>query len=499
MRLCTMDEVLADVGRETGCSFSDDHVWTSTTCSSSSLGEDTTPIPTSGPSSDPTTAIPTRTTASSDPTSVSPTSGPSSDPSTAIPTTVPTTIGLSSHYIVDGCTGSACVLGDNGKPVECASDDSTTGSTKGDTDSDQIAVQCCALDGLSAARPGCVDGVTYAVAVDHCESSGMRLCTMDEVLADVGRETGCSFSDDHVWTSTTCSSSSPSEDPTPITTGDPISHYIVDGCTSESMCQLADDGKPSECAADGATKGSTSGITESSNIAVQCCAMDGSSASRPGCVQGVTFEDAENVCESEGMRLCTKDEVLADMGAMLGCSFSEYHVWTSTACPAANIVAWPTPQIATCLYEAGRSCGTQGKNLGVHESPESCANAVVGDDRCGDYFMFSEKYWAKWKCRCCSPGGETDMKTNKNWDLYTVDCTLPIESSTNSNVWIIVLRSFPSVNAWIASALLLLLLLTMYFVYKKRNSAKHNAYAKVQINDFEVVTDEDPELKELKA
>jgi len=122
----------------------------------------------------------------------------------------------SSHFIVDGCSGSTCGKNsrDNGKPVECASDDATKGSTMGDTDTDNIAVQCCAIDASSADRPGCVEGVTFDVAEAHCESVGLRLCTKDEVLTDMGRKTGCGFSNDHVWTSTACSlSSEPSLSP----------------------------------------------------------------------------------------------------------------------------------------------------------------------------------------------------------------------------------------------------------------------------------------------
>jgi len=138
----------------------------------------------------------------------SPSSPPTVSPSTQ-PTVVPSTPPSESpaHYIVDGCTGSTCSFADNGKPVECASDGFTKGSTMGDTNTDNIAVQCCAMDGSSAARPGCVHGVAFADAEDHCEANNLRLCTMTEVLSDMGRATGCLFSKYHVWTSTPCSAS----------------------------------------------------------------------------------------------------------------------------------------------------------------------------------------------------------------------------------------------------------------------------------------------------
>jgi len=139
------------------------------------------------------------------------------------------TAGASSHYIVDGCSGSTCGGGgDNGKPVECASDDATKGSTMGDTDTDNIAVQCCAINGPSADRVGCKKGVSFDVAEAYCEENGHRLCTKDEVLTDIGKMTGCGFNDDHVWTSTPCSlptvfdpSPSPTRSPSPEPTSSP--------------------------------------------------------------------------------------------------------------------------------------------------------------------------------------------------------------------------------------------------------------------------------------
>jgi len=243
---------------------------------------------------------------------VEPTAAPTTPAPTPVPTSMPTS-GMSAHMIVEGCSGliSDVDCPNDGKYPECAANDATTGSIYG---SDNIAVQCCAFDGQSAARPGCLSGVTFDVAESHCASNGMRLCTMDETLADLGSRTGCEFSDQHVWTSTPCS------------------HWIVDGCTGNSTCGRADDGKDPECAYDDATKGSTAGTTDSDHIAVQCCAMNGTYAARPGCVEAVNFEAAESHCATTGMRLCTMSEVLADLGVNTGCGFSDHHVWTATSC-----------------------------------------------------------------------------------------------------------------------------------------------------------------------
>jgi len=237
---------------------------------------------------------------------------------TATPTPAPTfDSGMSAHMLVEGCSGTRYSDVDcpyDGKYPMCASNDATT---EGD---DNIAVQCCAMDGSSAARPGCVEGVTFDAAKSHCASNGMRLCTMDETLADLGTRTGCEFSDNHVWTSTPCS------------------HIIYQGSLRSTVylhfhawIWTFEGELLPECAYDDATTNSTN-----DDIGVQCCAMDGSFAARPGCVQGVNFDDAESHCASNGMRLCTDLELFSDIGKLTGCGFSDHHVWTSTSCSQYN-------------------------------------------------------------------------------------------------------------------------------------------------------------------
>lgn len=44
----------------------------------------------------------------------------------------------------------------------------------------------------------------WAVANNWCENQGARLCTLDELLDDEARGTGCSLDDDKVWSGTAC-------------------------------------------------------------------------------------------------------------------------------------------------------------------------------------------------------------------------------------------------------------------------------------------------------
>ena len=43
-------------------------------------------------------------------------------------------------------------------------------------------------------------------------------------------------------------------------------------------------------------------------------------------------------CESEGLRLCTEDEVKNKIGEGTGCSFNAYQVWTSTICDGTSSI-----------------------------------------------------------------------------------------------------------------------------------------------------------------
>merc|ERR1719148_399641 len=67
-------------------------------------------------------------------------------------------------------------------------------------------------------------------------------------------------------------------------------------------------------------------------------------------------------------------------------------------------------------------------------------------------------------------------------------------TAANKNVVVVDLSSFSSGNAWAASLLVLLLALAMYAVNKKCCSSKRTAYAKVQIDDMEIITDEERAL-----
>jgi len=72
------------------------------------------------------------------------------------------------------------------------------------------------------------------------------------------------------------------------------------------------------------------------NIAVACCKDGGSKGSRPGCVSGVTFDEAKAQCQAGGLRLCTRNEIEEGKTGGTGCMFDYYLHWTSTPCDVAQ-------------------------------------------------------------------------------------------------------------------------------------------------------------------
>ena len=136
-------------------------------------------------------------------------------------------------------------------------------------------------------------------------------------------------------------------------------HFIVDG---HPFVQLDDENgcaiKPDECTPDSMTHGQRTINMDSPKmkIAVQCCTYDGLQAYRrinEQCVTGVNYTEAVRMCSEEGLRLCTKQELLTTAFGYNkegcdwdhrtnkkkvapectgGCYFNNHHIWTSTEC-----------------------------------------------------------------------------------------------------------------------------------------------------------------------
>ena len=103
------------------------------------------------------------------------------------------------------------------------------------------------------------------------------------------------------------------------------------------------------------------------NIAVRCCALDGSSGFTPSsCTEGATFDEAEALCDAEGARLCTKDEIIEEALVQdTGCDFDCRSIWTSSSCPTTttSTTSQPTPPLfADGANEQAISANAAGSN-----------------------------------------------------------------------------------------------------------------------------------------
>ena len=107
-------------------------------------------------------------------------------------------------------------------------------------------------------------------------------------------------------------------------------HHFYLLCNSDEY--YVDDG----CQTEGNTGDDLPGFFQSRNstAGVRCCSEDGLTCDTPdgfNCkTDHVNFVDAVSLCETNGLRLCTKDELLSEICCGTGGSCNSYAVWTST-------------------------------------------------------------------------------------------------------------------------------------------------------------------------
>lgn len=199
-RLCTQEELENDEARDTGCNLDKKWVWSSTTCSGGYMAAKGSSLSTSearcvdGDDKKASTRCCADTVA-----------GPPVPSPTAAP--------------VDTSASSCADLGWNN--AASFGDANVCGnSINPDTD------KC------SGKKP-------FARAENWCEGMGARLCTLEELMADEAKHTGCSYDSKRVWSSTPCTIYGAS------------GYYTAAGSTAETL---------------------TACKTEDSRVRVRCCA-----------------------------------------------------------------------------------------------------------------------------------------------------------------------------------------------------------------------------------
>lgn len=192
------------------------------------------------------------------------------------------------HYLVDGCTSAG-----TSHAIEAVAHDS--GRT--------ASVRCCSIGGDSCVTQdldgGCQTGKTFTEAQGVCEANGLRLCTEEEIGGGVCCGTGCNYDSHQIWVT-------------------PVPHRVThDGCLTAGSSP------------ERAVVSEDSGVTAS----VRCCSESGdsciTSAVSGGCQTGKTFLEAKTICEADGHRLCTEDELAGGVCCGSGCNYDSHSVWVN--------------------------------------------------------------------------------------------------------------------------------------------------------------------------
>jgi len=119
------------------------------------------------------------------------------------------------------------------------------------------------------------------------------------------------------------------------------SHWIVDGNIDYTPSGYNDITEP-QCVNDTSNQGPISSYF-GYDIAVGCCSVDGSTGIRPDCnAYPRTYGQAVQLCDDNGYRLCSKQELLQKIGSETGCSFDYAYLWSASECNTAAPTAAPS-------------------------------------------------------------------------------------------------------------------------------------------------------------
>merc|ERR1719445_669107 len=147
------------------------------------------------------------------------------------------------HEVVQGRRNSAWGLLPR---YYCQSDDDNQAAYQAPWLGYDIAVRCCSGSGHSVEghTPDCgAHPATYADAVRVCTvDNPYRLCTRQEILAQVTAGTGCMYNGAYIWVSDECDDPLPTPQPTPQPTGTgcDAASFTAQGCTEGENCFLED-------------------------------------------------------------------------------------------------------------------------------------------------------------------------------------------------------------------------------------------------------------------
>jgi hypothetical protein len=180
----------------------------------------------------------------------------------------------------------------------------------------RMAVRCCWNKNakLTHDHYGCHRSKTYSEAKEICENKGFRLCSVQEIENHKAAGTGCGFDDRKVWTA------SNGED------GDD---------DNENEGKTVDTGgrKMKSIAGDGANEAFPEQLTPvGERLSVRCCHDTKTKIPMQdyGCNTMKTYDEAEQICNNKGYRLCSIQEVKEGRVKGTGCGMDGHRIWTDS-------------------------------------------------------------------------------------------------------------------------------------------------------------------------
>merc|ERR1719445_2947107 len=273
------------------------------------------------------------------------------------------------HEVVQGRRNSAWGLLPR---YYCQSDDDNQAAYQAPWLGYDIAVRCCSGSGHSVEghTPDCgAHPATYADAVRVCTvDNPYRLCTRQEILAQVTAGTGCAYNGAYIWVSDECDDPLPTPQPTPQPTGT--------GCDAASFT------------AQGCTEGENCFLEALNRWSGSCCTSDFQ------CLEGEGDCDSDNDCA--GDLVCGNNNCGADS------PFQDTHDCCTpvaegpTGCDAKSFNESPKcTEGENCTLQNGRrsgSCCTSEfqclEGEGDCDSDSDCAPGLVcGTNNCGHPFQ----------------------------------------------------------------------------------------------------------------
>jgi hypothetical protein len=223
---------------------------------------------------------------------------------------------------------------------------------------------------------GCSSDVTQSEARAFCESAGARMCTADELLADETRGTGCKHDNKMIWSSTTCdggysvvtgSSTRINEKRTPRCE-DPESSYKL-----KARCCADTDAVPVPSPTIATSVSSCDDLGWTNADAFGSTLVCGESDSGlGGCSAHLSWADAVTFCSDAGARLCRADELAADEARRTGCDLDNQLLWTDDSCPGGHFIQLGSTTVG--VLSAGQKDTPQCENVDELHKARCCAD-----------------------------------------------------------------------------------------------------------------------------